>query len=98
MTAPDRPEPAPDAGVGDIEADIAATRRELGETVEALSAKLDVKQQARDRVDGTKHRVAEKAHTAQQVVTGNPRKSIPVAAFVVAAVVAVSVVVWRRRH
>lgn len=98
MTAPDRPEPGPDAGMEDIEADIEATRRELGETVEALSAKLDVKQQAKDKVDETKHRVVEKAHTAQHVVADNQQKSIPVAAFVVAVVVAVGVVVWRRRH
>ena len=38
-----RPEPGPDAGIDDIEADIERTRRELGHTVEALSAKLDVK-------------------------------------------------------
>jgi hypothetical protein len=41
-----RPEPGPAAGIDDIEADIEATRRELGHTVEALSAKLDVKARA----------------------------------------------------
>jgi ElaB/YqjD/DUF883 family membrane-anchored ribosome-binding protein len=104
MTAPDRPdpdrrtEPGPDAGVEDIEADIEATRQELGETVEALSAKLDVKQQARNKVDETKQRVAEKAHTAQLAVTDNPQKSVPVAAAIAAVVVVIGVIVWRRRH
>jgi len=99
MTAPDhRPEPGPDAGIGDLEADIEATRKELGDTVEALSAKLDVKQQAKDKVDQTKARVVEKAHAAQHVVTDNPERSLPVAAIVMALVVAVGIVVWRRRR
>jgi hypothetical protein len=53
MTVPNpgRPEPAPDAGVDDLQADIATTRDQLGETVEALSAKLDVKAQAKQKVD-----------------------------------------------
>jgi ElaB/YqjD/DUF883 family membrane-anchored ribosome-binding protein len=96
MTAPDRPEPGPDAGVDDIEADIEATRQQLGETVEALSAKLDVKQQAKDKVDETKQRVAYTAQTAQHAVTDNPQKAVPVAAAVVALLLLV--IVWRRRH
>ncbi|BBY16426.1 DUF3618 domain-containing protein [Mycolicibacterium litorale] len=96
MTAPDRPEPGPDAGVEDIEADIEATRQQLGETVEALSAKLDVKQQAKDKVDETKQRVAVKAQTAQHVVTDNPQKTVPVVAVAVALLVAL--IVWRRRR
>jgi hypothetical protein len=50
MTEPDRlPEPGPDAGIDDIEADIERTRRELGTTVGALSAKLDVKTRASEK-------------------------------------------------
>ena len=33
-----RPEPGPDAGIDDIQADIEHTRKELGETVQALGA------------------------------------------------------------
>ncbi|MGV0797517.1 DUF3618 domain-containing protein, partial [Mycolicibacterium elephantis] len=46
MTTPDsaRPEPGPSAGIEDIEADIEQTRAELGQTVQALSSKLDVKE------------------------------------------------------
>ena len=36
-------------------------RKELGETVEALSAKMDVKQRTKDKAAETKERVAEKA-------------------------------------
>lgn len=39
-----------------IEADIEATRAELAETVDALSAKFDVKSQAQDRVAEVKGR------------------------------------------
>jgi hypothetical protein len=50
MTEIDRlREPGPDAGIDDIEADIERTRRELGQTVGALSAKLDVKARATDK-------------------------------------------------
>jgi ElaB/YqjD/DUF883 family membrane-anchored ribosome-binding protein len=45
------PEPGADASQEEIEADIARTRRELGETVEALSGKLDPKAQAQHQVE-----------------------------------------------
>jgi type VI protein secretion system component VasF len=37
-----------------IRADIEATRQELGDTVEALAAKADVKAHARERIERTK--------------------------------------------
>ena len=43
---PTPPESGPDAGIDDIQADIERTRKELGDTVGALSAKLDVKKRA----------------------------------------------------
>src|SRR5690349_6733951 len=99
MTAPEpaRPEPGPDAGIPDITADIEQTRNELGETVEALAAKLDVKQRAQQKVDDTKDRVAERADALKHTATENPKRTIPVAAIVMVAVVA-GVVLWRRRH
>jgi len=45
------------AGSGDpeqIRAQIEATRQELGDTVEALAAKADVKAHARERIERTK--------------------------------------------
>ena len=43
-----------------IRAQIEATREELGDTVEALAAKTDVKAQARRRLDETKASLADK--------------------------------------
>lgn len=42
------PEPGLDAGVEDIQADIERTRAELGQTVQALSAKADVAERAKE--------------------------------------------------
>jgi hypothetical protein len=46
-------------------ADIEATRAELGDTVEALSQKLDVKAQARHSLDEAQHRATVAARIAQ---------------------------------
>jgi hypothetical protein len=43
-----------------IEADIERTRREMGDTVAAVAEKADVKQQARNKVDEAKARIADK--------------------------------------
>ncbi len=51
------PEPDKRASVEEIESDIAHTRQQLGDTVEALTAKLDVKSQARRQLDDTKVKV-----------------------------------------
>lgn len=42
------PEPGPDAAVGDLEADIERTRAELGQTVQALAAKANVAERAKE--------------------------------------------------
>ena len=47
-----------------IRAEIEDTRRELGETVAALSAKTDVKAQAKQRIDDTKAAIADKRDEA----------------------------------
>lgn len=49
----------------EIRADIEETREELGDTVEALAAKTDVKAQARDKVDEIKGSVRAKADEAK---------------------------------
>jgi hypothetical protein len=117
MTAPEphRSEPEPDAGVDDIKAgikaDIEATREELGQTVEALSAKLDVSHQAKQKVDDAKAVVVDKVDTLRakgsdvgsQVAgaatddRGSLRPAIPAVALAVAAVV-VGILIWRRRR
>jgi hypothetical protein len=99
MTLPDppRPEPGPDAGLDDIQADIERTRKELGETVGALSAKLDVKERAKDKAAETKERVIETTHSVGRIAT-QPKVTGPAAAALVVGAVVFGIVVWRRRH
>ena len=49
----------------EIRADIAKTREEVGDTVEALTAKTDVKAQARERVEEVKGNLRAKADQAK---------------------------------
>jgi hypothetical protein len=53
----------------DIRRDIEETRGELGDTVEALAAKADVKAQAKDRVAEVKDNVSSKAGELKQKVS-----------------------------
>lgn len=46
--------------VEDIQADIEQTRQELGETVDALTAKMDVKSRTKARLEDTKQRATVK--------------------------------------
>lgn len=94
------PEPGPDAGIDEIQADIDKTRQELGHTVDALAAKADVKGRAQQKAADTKDRITETAvHTREALTddTGAVKKSIAVAAVIAVALV-VGVVVWRRRR
>ncbi|MGZ5377082.1 MAG: DUF3618 domain-containing protein [Mycobacterium sp.] len=95
---PNRPEPGPDAGIEDIEADAEQTRKELGQTVEALADKLDVKERAKEKAAETKEQVVEKADAVRHTVTDNPKRTVPIAAAALVGVVVVGIVVWRRRH
>ena len=52
-----------------IRADIEETRAELGDTVEALAAKTDVKGRAEDRVEGIKQDARAKAEQVKEKVT-----------------------------
>ena len=54
-----------------IEADIERTRRELGDTVAAVSEKADVKAQAKLKVDEAKARVKEKVGGAAPESAGD---------------------------
>ena len=70
MTAdqtPLSPEPGPDAGIDDIQADIEHTRKELGETIEALSAKADVKGRAKKKAADTKDGITEKVYETKEI-------------------------------
>ncbi|MEN3319884.1 MAG: hypothetical protein V7643_3285 [Mycobacterium sp.] len=100
MAGPDPmpPEPGPDAAVGDIQADIERTRKELGDTVGALSAKLDVKERTKQKAAETKQRVVEKAETVRHVATEDPKVKVPLIAVLVIGALTVGIVVWRRRR
>lgn len=89
-------EPGPDAGVEEIQADIERTRKELGDTVGALSDKLDVKQRAKDKAAEAKERVVDTTHSVGRVAA-EPKVTAPVIALLVGAAV-VGIVVWRRRR
>jgi Protein of unknown function (DUF3618) len=95
-----RPEPGPDAGIDDIRTDIDQTRKELGETVEALTAKMDVKERTKEKAAETKERVLDRAHAVQHATIddGRAKLTVPLAAVVVAGVAAVAWILFRRRR
>lgn len=78
MTTPDKPagpDGAPDTESERIVADIEATRAELGETVDELAGKLDVRAQARDQVADARERVSQQVTNLREAATddrGNP--------------------------
>jgi len=66
MSAPAGPEDTQETrSPEEIRADIDKTREEVGDTVESLTAKTDVKAQARDRIDEIKGNVRAKAGEAK---------------------------------
>jgi uncharacterized protein YhaN len=72
------PPPAKDASVEDIEADIAATRERLAESVDALADKVNVKARAQDKAEQTKQQAKEKldqAKTKGQDLIGRVRQT-----------------------
>ena len=64
---PPSPQPGPNAGTDDIQTDIEQTRKELGETVEALTGKADVKDEVKQKVADSKNRITEKASETKDV-------------------------------
>lgn len=82
--------PAPKPTIDELRAEIKQTRAELGETVQALAAKADVKARARDQVEVARQR-------AREAVTASP---VPMALVVagVAAVVGIILVMRGRRR
>lgn len=62
------PEPAKDASADEIVADIERTRAQLGESVNALTVKLDVKAQAKNKVDDVKDHATRAMSDAKQSV------------------------------
>ena len=95
----------------ELVADIEQTRAQLGDTVDALAHKLDVKAQARARVDATKLRLRQQARSLQSIGRrvggkakdvstdheGHVAPQVPLAA-VSAVVLLIGVVLLRRRQ
>jgi hypothetical protein len=107
MTNPDfADEPRPGAGIDDLERDLERTREQLGDTIDAISAKLDVKTQMKDTASRAKANVADSTSHAKTVVVdkvGEVAGSDPVTHLrarpwpaVAAVFVVVGVLVWRR--
>jgi uncharacterized protein (TIGR03382 family) len=76
----------------ELRAQVEATRRDLGETVEALAARADLRAQSRQKAAALRT----KAQHAAETTRGNPSTSAPLAAGV--ALLALVLLVRRRRH
>ena len=74
--------------------EIVRTREQLGETVEALAAKADVKGRAQRRAAQVKENLRGKARTAKDKVTGELREGHRGQAAAAAAAVAVLILAW----
>ncbi len=89
----DKPKPT----IEELRAEIKQTRADLGETVQALAAKADVKARAREQVEQARQRVLDAAGRAQERVRSNGIPIALVLAGVAAAVGAILIVRGRRR-
>jgi hypothetical protein len=89
--------------VAELEADIERTRADLADTVDQLTAKLDVKTRVRNSVADTKENVTAQLCKLQDHATDDEGKpttaTVGIGVSALAAVVAVLVVaLWRRTH
>ena len=88
----------------EIEAEIEATREELGETVSALAEKADVKGQAQRKIEETKRtaqaNLSGASDTAKELAVNAPQRARenPVPFGIAAGVGALVAIVWLRRR
>ena len=110
---PTEPADADKPSVDELQADVERNRQQLADTVEALTAKLDVKSRTKARIADTRRQAADRldvgrthanqlAGRARSAATTDDGKPTPAAlgtvAALSAAVVAVGVLVWWRRR
>ena len=100
-----------DVSSAELRQDIERTRQQLGETVEALAAKADVKSRAREKVDQVKEQVTARASQAREQATarasqareqataddGRTNQAALAAAVAAVVLTCVAIVLWRRR-
>lgn len=99
-------EKEPTRSVDEIEADLEATRRELGATIDAIGERLDVKSRVKRSVSEAGTRVSTAANDAAYRVKdtatdddGNPDpKVLAIAGVATVAIVAAVVLVVRKRR
>jgi len=93
---------APKPGVEQLQHEVEETREQLAETVDALSAKLDVKSRARDKVAVTRQQALDRVARARAGATDERGRPTPVTLAVTAALCAVlagtAVIVWRQHR
>jgi ElaB/YqjD/DUF883 family membrane-anchored ribosome-binding protein len=70
-----------------IQAEIEATRAEMGQTVAAVAEKADVKKQAKQKVEDLKEQASTKAEQAPSAVRENPIPVALVGAFIAGVVI-----------
>ncbi|ROO59436.1 uncharacterized protein DUF3618 [Micromonospora sp. Llam0] len=88
-------------GTGDLDllrAEIRQTRAELGQTVQALAAKTDVKNRLRLGADRARLRLRDSARQAAATARRPDRRTVAVPALVVAGTVVTVVLVWLTRR
>lgn len=91
--APEEPTSESTPEIEELQTEIEKTREALGETVDALSAKTDVKARVGAKVDEAKGRV----HDAATDDQGDLKPAVPAGAAAVAVGI-VALLVWRRRR
>jgi len=92
---PDQPEGQPPPDPDQLRGEIAETREGLGDTVEALAAKADVKGQAKEKAEQQKARAQAKIDQTAGQVKENPT---PVAAIAGGALAALLLVLFLKRR
>ncbi|MBC7632920.1 DUF3618 domain-containing protein [Aeromicrobium sp.] len=83
--------PGPDATISELESDIERTRQQLGETIDALGAKLDVKAQLRSSADQAKTNLADAATQATRTAASYWQEIAVLGTTALALII-----VWRR--